>query len=417
MGPADGEDLLAEVHHAVRLAAAGHARSDVGEPGAQDAERLVREGAPGVESPDEPLQAEHRQALVQDQRGDVGRRRAELDGRRRGAARQGDRRARRVLERRRDVPGLVAPRRGAHEHRDARLRELPDPRAEPPERRGAGWLADDADDARVGIGVERRERRLQHEPADLVGEVAPAHTDRVRDALTSSGDVAGDFLEPRARGRGDADPAPRHGVGEAERHAANDRGAAVGSHQEQASRARERLQLPLRREGHVVAEEHHVEPRAQRLQRLGPGVGAGHGDERQRGVGHRAEGRRERPRPWRARPGGRAVPGERRLGGGACGLGGRRPVGEDGDDEVGRPGRLAIRGEESRVAQERAILRRAHHRGRAYDTSHRLHVVRETHQRDGVLVEAPPDEIPRGHHRSGARAHLGGVMPYALIFR
>src|SRR5438067_1007672 len=56
-------------------------------------------------------------------------------------------------------------------------------------------------------------------------------------------------------------------------------------------------------------------------------------------------------------------------------------------------------------------------RARAYDTSHRLHVVRETHQRDGVLVEAPPDEIPRGHHRSGARAHLGGVMPYALIFR
>src|SRR5207247_10543550 len=108
-------------------------------------------------------------------------------------------------------------------------------------RRGAGRLADDADD---GSGVVRREgfeRALQHEAPDAVVEVASAEPDRVRHAFTGGGEMATDGLEPRSRGRGEPNAAARHRVGESERHAADDRAAAIGAHHEETALAREAL--------------------------------------------------------------------------------------------------------------------------------------------------------------------------------
>ena len=88
------------------------------------------------------------------------------------------------------------------------------------------------------IGIEQIDRHQRGDAADLLLEVAPADADRVRNALAGLRDQAGHFLHAGAGRADDADVAARDDVGEGERRAADDRGAAVRPHDEAAERAR-----------------------------------------------------------------------------------------------------------------------------------------------------------------------------------
>src|SRR3972149_4566543 len=95
---------------------------------------------------------------------------------------------------------------------------------------------------------------LEHgDPADRLAEVVAAGADRLRDADAEAVDEGGHLLEPGAGGGEAADRAAPHDIREGERHAVDDRGAAVGAHDDQTVLARELLQRHLVLEFHVVA--------------------------------------------------------------------------------------------------------------------------------------------------------------------
>ena len=285
----------------------------------------------------------------------------------------------------------------AREVDHARLAERAHRLREPQGGRATGRLADHADHLGGGIGAERLQCAQHHETADLVREIAAADADRLRDALAQPGDRARDLLQPGARGGREADAAPRHHVGEAERHAVEDGGAAVGPEQEAPALAGEPLELHLRRDGHVVAEEHDVQSRAECAQRLGAGVGARHGDQDEIRAGQGAQRALERARrclgaAHRGWPSEQGVLGRRTRG-----LGRRRVLGHDRDHEIGGAGRGAVLGEQPRLLEQRAVGRRAHHGRRARDARHGLHRAGQTHQRDGIAIERGAHEVERGH--------------------
>lgn len=82
-------------------------------------------------------------------------------------------------------------------------------------------------------------------------------------------------------------------VAEAQRHAVDDRGAAVGAHHQQALVVRQPLEYHLVLDAEVVAEEHHVQVVLERLARLARGVGARDRDHRELGLRTRARRRSE----------------------------------------------------------------------------------------------------------------------------
>ncbi len=88
----------------------------------------------------------------------------------------------------------------------------------------------------------------------------------------------------------------RHHVGEAEPDAVDDRGPAVGAHDQDPAVGGRALERDLLGHRHVVAEDHHVAAGVDRVHRLGQHVGSGDGDQHDR-VGRLAEG--GRGRPWR----------------------------------------------------------------------------------------------------------------------
>ena len=307
------------------------------------------------------------------------------------------------------------PGRGRQPH-DAGLGDFREGLREPRGDARAGRLADDADDAGIGVRGQKLERAQHHHTADLIGEIAPANTDGLRHALARARERTGDFLQTGARGGGQPDAPARHRVGEAERHAVEDGRTAVGAHHEQAALQRHALALDLGLDWHVVAEEHDVQPCAQRLQRLGARVRAGHRDQRDVRVRQELQRRAERPRRGARRRGRRRLARDERVFGSvARGVGGGGRVGDDGDDEIRRLGRGAVAREQSRLLEQRAVVRRAHHRRRRAHARDRLHVAREPHERDRVAIVGLADEV-ESRHRAGRR-YFGGVMPYALILR
>src|SRR5262249_51443912 len=83
--------------------------------------------------------------------------------------------------------------------------------------------------------------------------------------------------------------------------------------------------------------------------------------------------------------------------------GGRVVDGTDWDDEIDRSYRLGGRRAEAGVLHQRPVLGRAHHGRGAGDAGHALEIPCEPHQRDGVVIGAPPDEV-EGGHRAAQRA-------------
>ena len=149
---------------------------------------------------------------------------------------------------------------------------------------GGGGLGDQDDDARPRVGREALDASLHHEAAHALVEVVAAHADHLRAALAEAIDEAADLLEPRAGGADEADgPAP-DGIGEAERHAVEDRGAAVRAHDEELLLRGEPLEEGLVGDGDVVAEDEDVEPALERLERLRGRVGARGRDDGEIGV-------------------------------------------------------------------------------------------------------------------------------------
>jgi hypothetical protein len=92
---------------------------------------------------------------------------------------------------------------------DERLCAAGDAVEDTPRDLGLRWFRDEDDGARLGVAVERLDRREGREAADFGAEVAAADADRVRDALAGSRDETGDFLQTGARGRDDTDVAAR----------------------------------------------------------------------------------------------------------------------------------------------------------------------------------------------------------------
>src|SRR5690606_26380132 len=134
-------------------------------------------------------------------------------------------------------------------------------------------LGDDHDQLDASVGVEAAHRLTGGGTADLRGEVAApdaeggAHADpRVveqRQQLLAAGAGRGD----------DADRAGGDDVGEAESEPADHGGAAVGAHHQHATLGGGPLERDLLVERHVVAEDHHVATRVDRVHRLDQRVG------------------------------------------------------------------------------------------------------------------------------------------------
>ena len=164
-----------------------------------------------------------------------------------GPSRERHRGERHVLERGRGAGTHVT-----REMQHVRLAQTLDPTADLLRRHGPGRLPDHADHGGVVVTGECLERALEHEAADVVGEIASAEADRMGDAFAGCGEMAGDGLQARARRRGEPDTAARHRVGESERHAAEDCGAAIRPHHEEPARARESLQAHFVVHGDVV---------------------------------------------------------------------------------------------------------------------------------------------------------------------
>ena len=150
--------------------------------------------------------------------------------------------------------------------------------------RRCGRLGDQHDHARGRVGGQRGQPLQHRDAADLFLQIAAAGAQRLRDAAAQVVDAAGDLLQPGARCGDETDVAAPHDVGEAERHAVDDRGAAIGAHHQQVLGARHRLDRALFVDRHVVGEQHHVQAERERLHRLGGGVVAGHRDQREVGV-------------------------------------------------------------------------------------------------------------------------------------
>jgi len=149
---------------------------------------------------------------------------------------------------------------------------------------GCGRLRHHHDQVDVGVGVEAAQGLAGGEAADRGGQVATADAQRVAYAHSVqrlAGVVEqGEQLLAAGAGRGDqADAARADGVGEAEAHPVEQRGAAVGTHDEGAARGGVRLERDLLRHGDVVAEDHHVVAGLEGVHRLDRGARARHRDE------------------------------------------------------------------------------------------------------------------------------------------
>ena len=116
-----------------------------------------------------------------------------------------------------------------------------------------------------------------------IAEAGDADADRLAHPGAHRVDQARNLLQAGARRCDQADVAAPHRVGEAERHAIDDRGAAIGAHHHQPARARQFLERDFVGEIDVVAEHHHVESEVQRLPRLRRRIVSRSRDQRQRG--------------------------------------------------------------------------------------------------------------------------------------
>ena len=108
------------------------------------------------------------------------------------------------------------------------------------------------DHAGLAVGGERGQTLQHRDAADGLAQVAPTGAQRLRDAAALVVDAAAELLQAGARCGDDADVAAAHDIRESQRHAVDDRGAAVRPHHQQVSGAGECLDLELFSDRNVV---------------------------------------------------------------------------------------------------------------------------------------------------------------------
>src|SRR6266852_2671110 len=110
-------------------------------------------------------------------------------------------------------------------------------------------------------------------------EIVAARADRLRDPGAKPVDETGDLLQPGAGRRYTTDVAAADDIGEGKRDAIDDRRTAIRPHDNEIALIRVPLECDLIIQADVVAEQHDVEPEAQRLERLGGRIFPGCRDE------------------------------------------------------------------------------------------------------------------------------------------
>ena len=283
----------------------------------------------------------------------------------------------------------------------------------------AGGLETSTTSSTAGSASRRASAVRGGEPADLGGQVAAADAVRRGDADAGMVEQSQHLLAAGARGRDDADRSGGDDVGEAEPDPVDDRGAAVGTHHEQAALGGVGLERDLLLDRHVVAEDHHVAAGLERVDRPRP----------------RRSGRAPRPGPPRP---GRAAGPSAVVRGGASSVGpatGAAAVGEgavdlgadaleavgvvepDGDHEVVDRGVVGDR--EAHPRQHLDVERRRHRDLRGHHAGQLLHLAAHLEQGHRVGVGAGPElDVVAAH--AGAHAARSAVssararsMPWA----
>jgi hypothetical protein len=201
-------------------------------------------------------------------------------------------------------------------------------------------------------------------------------------------------------------------VPDAERNAVDDRGPAVGPHDQQAPGAGEGLEGQFLRDRHVVGKQHHVQAEFQRLQRLGGGVVAGDRYQREVGIGiafdrQSEAGQRQRERRRVTVTGGGGGL-QHRVGGGDRLVAGLRLAPDD-DQQIRGRGLDVDR--QIGVEQLRQVRRRGHQARCLPDAFALAQPGADLHQRDRILVQVPEDlEADRAHVQSQAAAAGEGAQ-------
>ena len=384
-------------------------RPDRSEPRLHQGQGLVAEGAAGVDAAHErALRVEPGQRLL-----DLAAKAVTQLGR--GAVQGGQGGADATLERssdrRRPVDDLVGAEADQGGHDRGGARRLDD---------GAGgrrrrWLGDEQDDVRGRVLGQGADGQRRHATTDRRRQVAPAHADHLCDALAPAVEQAHRLLRAGAGGGDDADAPGADDVGEPQPAPAQRRRPRAGAHDQVTDARRVLLQLDLVLQRHVVAEQQHVEPGAQRLVRLERGEGAGYGDDGDVGVRQLADGFGQIPRDrGRIPAGGRGCPlAEQGVVAGrqgpADGVVVRAPSGED---EVAGRGAVEL-DVGNPLLQERLHVGRCRHERRGPgDPFGVAHGPRRGQQQHGVDigVDVAPDAAGRTRHRLRAGWPAGRIL-------
>ena len=229
--------------------------------------------------------------------------------------------------------------------------------------------------------------------------VVTARADRVRNAFAKRVDAAHDLLQPRPRRPDEADAALPHDIGEAKRHAAQDRRPAIRTHYQQTALLGQPLEHTLLCKIDVVAEQEHVATALERLERLRSGVRAGRRDEHE--VGGRVFRHGLRDRRWngaRGRTRGRLGDRREERGGAREGrLGCGRAIAGNGHDEVTGAGAGGGGVEQTGRPQDVAVGRRRRQDRRPPHPGQSLDFRGHPHQLHGVPVRVADD--PRADDR------------------
>ena len=137
---------------------------------------------------------------------------------------------------------------------------------------GAGGLDTTTIEVVAGSAARAASACRVERPRTAGGQVAPADAEAVAHAHPGGVEQAHDLLGAGARGGDEPDRAGARGVGEAERDPADDRGAAVGAHEQHVGLGGRVLERDLVLDADVVGEEHHRQPRVDRVEGLDDGV-------------------------------------------------------------------------------------------------------------------------------------------------
>ena len=142
-------------------------------------------------------------------------------------------------------------------------------RCEPSEQGGCdlsrGWLGDDRDHGGLGVLDEEVQREVRHQTTDVGGQIPTSDADQLRDSDTRGIEKTCHLLRAGSRGSDDADRTLRDRVGESERHAIDDGGAAVRPHHKQPLLDRQLLESKLLGDVNIVGKTQHMHSVAERL--------------------------------------------------------------------------------------------------------------------------------------------------------